>query len=440
MPMTEGQTRKSELLEEFQGTYMPFGSVTVLAHTPNRVPNVTEFVRTLGTSDGNFHDPTPHSYVIDERRGGWERRSQVYGQLVDNRWRTWSADGTRQGVNVAMDRTVQCKRAQEISSTSRSLEAYAKALGKLTGRAGSMNNITVDLAEAGKTKQMVQAYGKFNELIDDFFDGIPRFGKAHRSPYGGRTPQGRTGPYSAYAAKVLGKAWLEHRYGWMPLVYSIQDALDGMSDHVDSFYQTLSSRAGIYDEDSIAVDDRGSFNGLPNYLGTVHWQSTTTHHSSSEHRCQLTVRLKPASNPFDAYSSFDPAMVAWELVPFSWMVDWMVDISGWLTSIETALLLSSRFHDGYRTFTSRMVEFRSYRLTEEVRSRAGLPYASGLDSLMVEQLAPAVIGKTKNRQPLATVPFPAMPAMKLKLNAKRVTDLAALAAGSFDSHMRRIMR
>jgi hypothetical protein len=49
------------------------------------------------------------------------------------------------------------------------------------------------------------------------------------------------------------------------------------------------------------------------------------------------------------WTSLNPASIAWELMPYSFVVDWFYDIGGMLRRFESALLYGKQFKKGYQS-------------------------------------------------------------------------------------------
>jgi len=47
------------------------------------------------------------------------------------------------------------------------------------------------------------------------------------------------------------------------------------------------------------------------------------------------------------YTSLNPVSIAWELVPYSFVADWFIDVGGYLRSLESACLYGQGFKSGY---------------------------------------------------------------------------------------------
>lgn len=117
-------------------------------------------------------------------------------------------------------------------------------------------------------------------------------------------------------AGTLADTWLEWSFGWKPAYKDIHDALAQMTgDRLPS----------------------GSYSGS---VGSSHTDTITepggvtrVYHSSITHRTGATVLL---SNPNEFLMSqiglANPAVIAWELVPFSFVADWAFDVQSFLSS------------------------------------------------------------------------------------------------------------
>jgi hypothetical protein len=114
------------------------------------------------------------------------------------------------------------------------------------------------------------------------------------------------------AASDAANLWLEYSFGWKPLYQDIYDAADELSG------DTLPS---------------GKAHGSS---GTTHsWTPDANHSykSNVRHRVGAIVKL---SNPNLYLASqmglVNPASIGWELVPYSFVVDWMFDVGSFIDS------------------------------------------------------------------------------------------------------------
>jgi hypothetical protein len=142
--------------------------------------------------------------------------------------------------------------------------------------------------------------------------------------------------------KSAGNNWLEFHFGWEPLIGDMYDAIKVIADPVKS-YSLERGRATIRGFKQTAAVDYGSV-----------IESWTANGSLS---VTQGVRLKfaspGASHTLDQWGINNPLVIAWELVPFSFVVDWFVNVGDFLQSQTdfTGLTLESVF----RSYKSDMV-------------------------------------------------------------------------------------
>lgn len=124
------------------------------------------------------------------------------------------------------------------------------------------------------------------------------------SPLGGKSP--RFSPTSA---------WLEYWMGWAPLVGDIEHAFDVISREPRLMYQTFSVGTMV--------------NRVPEkfiYRDTYETYETTVTHSgkfSAYGKFQVTNHNLFAANQLGL---LNPAKTAWQLIPFSFIADWFMNV------------------------------------------------------------------------------------------------------------------
>lgn len=145
-------------------------------------------------------------------------------------------------------------------------------------------------------------------------------------------------------------------------------------------------------------------------------------------RCRFVLNFAPANDRLEAlagFTSLNPANIAWELIPGSFLVDYIFDVGGYLRNCENAMLYSSSFLGGYVT--------QGTLITTEGRHTGSHRYDDyGLDALV------NVFGSdrtaSKLRQPLSSIPLPNLPKFSLDLSSGQLTNVAALLAGVLRRH------
>lgn len=136
--------------------------------------------------------------------------------------------------------------------------------------------------------------------------------------------------------RTLGKKWMEYRYGIMPLVYSYRDIMKTL-ERGNSVSRRL---CRVISPDPTGVS-------LPGSSSTYTWTETVG---------DVTVR----GTVFQYYSAasaarisglgVNPLRTAWELIPYSFVVDWFVNVGDYITR-STSTDLS--------TFTQACISTRS---------------------------------------------------------------------------------
>lgn len=194
--------------------------------------------------------------------------------------------------------------------------------------------------------------------------------------------------------------WLEYQYGWRPLVNGMYGALDEMM---------APQRSGIY----ICVGSGQSFDKGVKQMASMAGLPVFDHWSDSL-RCQykacFEIRKPSVLQQLGNYTSLNPASIAWELMPYSFVADWFVDVGGYMRSMETALLYFNNLVWAGKTNT------RLYR----VQSR----YIGANTSVTANALASYEL-RYKQRLQTGLV-LPALPRPQIKLGWQRLLSAAAL--------------
>lgn len=117
---------------------------------------------------------------------------------------------------------------------------------------------------------------------------------------------------------VFNSLWLELRYGWRPLVYDVSNAC-----------RQLSEKPRLRNEghSSVSVDFAAST--TKTNVGTA-----TQHVCTCVRSGTRTYRgFALASGHFGSAPGFQPFRSAWELVPFSFVVDWFFDVGSFISAV-----------------------------------------------------------------------------------------------------------
>lgn len=167
------------------------------------------------------------------------------------------------------------------------------------------------------------------------------------------------------------EGWLVVQFGLKPLCYDIYDGTVWLShaQQAETLRLTVKVRGGASSEQDVQIRScRFGDNGATYDVDAVVRQSVGVHYA-----CDYEIPTK-ATIP-EQLGLYNPATIAWELARFSWMVDYVVDIGGWLNSMMAAQ--NTRFVEGTKSVIQRagLVEFR------DVSQPPVVPIQGDLDSL-----------------------------------------------------------
>lgn len=197
--------------------------------------------------------------------------------------------------------------------------------------------------------------------------------------------------------------WLELQYGWKPLLGSIYDALEAPSPNASRVVTARKTftRPFSYNEgrttNGVYLDCNAQFN----MAVTVSALITMTNSS-----------LQAAN----AYGITNPALLAWELVPYSFVVDWFLPIGTWI-SAQTAL-------SGVQVSESSITTTSSYDITYQTKGGTGLPSST------------TIIPGTKRevyskKERSLSIPHPSFPRPDFQLSTSHALNAIALLASAF---------
>lgn len=206
-------------------------------------------------------------------------------------------------------------------------------------------------------------------------------------------------------------SWLEYQYGWNPLMSDVFGACEALKKQpLEQWLVSVKSSAkDITRTTSVA----GAFNG--------------TTPSPHERVVQFTeghfIRLdyEPGNTFMSTVSSLgltNPLQLAWELVPYSFVIDWFLPIGDWLSAMDAAT--GFKFYAG--SITNRREQ---YEWHDNLRYRVGISsnqpwsYANGRYRAYRRQFA-------LKREVFGSSPLPSTPYFKTPFSTLHVANGMAL--------------
>lgn len=266
---------------------------------------------------------------------------------------------------------------------------YNRALDKLNGEIRGELNLTLDLAESGKTLKMLNAQ---NQILD-YTNAFAR----------------RFGPI-----KAASKAWLMWQYGIKPTVQSLYNIADENIRIVMNKTKRYKERA--------SEKWKPTHVGINSVFGYVQFPI-----NEGNFKVSVTIGADLRTPEWDPlrFATLNPWSLAYELTPLSFVGDWFFNLGGYLENLETALVFNSRFRVGY--YTRLMVGSVSVLLVD----RGSNPLADLRSWNSVHQGKVRVTNIVRNK--LLAYPLPEVPKFTADLGSSRLLSGAALLGGLLNS-------
>jgi hypothetical protein len=147
-------------------------------------------------------------------------------------------------------------------------------------------------------------------------------------------------------SQAAANGWLSLQYGWGPLLQDVHGAAEILAQA-----RTGENRNAVYVRTFGKRKKSLEFRQLQNNA-VSDWTGydTTVRYTDGFYLVRYGVTYVRSSPPVQALSKLgisNPALIAWELAPFSFVVDWFLPIGNWLGGLDATAGLS--FHSGYKT-------------------------------------------------------------------------------------------
>ncbi len=250
---------------------------------------------------------------------------------------------------------------------------YNRALGKLYDAYRGSLDLSIDAGQLRQTKSMFNAV----EKAEAFF--VRR----------------------ASLIKKAGSAWLEYVYGWKPLLHDIYDIADNAARSPGGYLSVTRAR------DVLRNDDTVTQRAYPYTYVTRTLDKVAVAFS-------VTYQTRGGFD-ISRWSSLNPVSIAWELMPYSFVVDWFYDVGGYMRSLESALISNKNFVGGYVSILNR----------REVQRNRGFGFTSG-GVIYKEALVGYASQTVFSRSKLTAPPLPRSPTLRSDLGASRLLSAASL--------------
>lgn len=206
-------------------------------------------------------------------------------------------------------------------------ECQAKLNAKMLSQIKDMKvNIAQAAAEANQTASMFASTARrittaFTQLRRGNYLGAC---KALNCSVKNRSFKRYSTHYPRNPFDAAANAWLELQYGWKPLLSDVHGVAEKLAHERGGrpLYQRVTATCPAKADFNDVVEDRGE-----NYLNVSGQFGTMAAYGKS----QITFMVEnPALQLASSVGLTDPALLAWELLPYSFVVDWFLPIGNWL--------------------------------------------------------------------------------------------------------------
>jgi len=267
-------------------------------------------------------------------------------------------------------------------------EAFSKFYDNLRA---AESNIALSLGEARESARMIRAISSLDKIIS-----LAR--QARRT-------------VKSNPSLLISKVWLGMKYGWLPLYNDVWNYLDWTYRGIDSGIPVIGRR--VRTENTHTAKNFAGTN--PNTKGIV----TGVTKFKCEVKCWVGVQNSDLYN-LSRVTSLNPLSIAWELTPFSFVVDWFFDIGSYLSNLEASLGSGLTFKRGYYTEVvyQTAAGTNSGRWTDWYN---GSEYETGSDNSIESH-----VKVVKRRIVLTGLPRADFPSFKTSLGGQRIMSAAAL--------------
>jgi len=350
------------------------GSPTVIVTSQAAGTGNYESLSSVSSTAGDYVRANPQEYVHE-----WYRHVHGSQSTVSNNGKTGQ---TREGLLRTVDLPVDLDYGfSTVAYNSALSKAYAAIRGDL--------DLSIDGFQRKQTIGMVSSILGFAKSLKTVNGAI----RAVQSIY-------KSNP------RDWGNLWLGYTYGLKPTMNSIYETFDKVFTEPNLSFQQVSVKGK---EKRIVSYTATSVYGAP-FRDTFWYEVSDRVLFGFDIALENTVLTQLAG-----FTSLNPLSIAYELMPYSFVADWFLNVGGYLRSLESALLYHTNMVDGFVTKTKRVQGFTLYQ-----------GYSNNGLSTSTLNAQGAFKHTHKVRSSLATLPFPYPPKIDMRLGTSRLISAASL--------------
>lgn len=279
-----------------------------------------------------FRRPTSYKSFFTRNAASYGNYAVKYGLADLQTYLVYGSASTAEALNPQYFGTIGSGTSR-IPDIPPSVKARARTELLLKMKKGDFN-AAVFLGEAGKSIKMIS---EAVETIREAYIGVKRgdFVRVARNVFKSRNWRW-VAERAKQRASRSGDAWLAYTYGWKPLVYDIWNA-------VQLIQQGWKPEHGPILSAKRRISWNESYYPSTSLKGTS-WNGT--HTRGFEACCYYTVSNEWLAG-LNNIGLINPFTVAWELMPYSFVIDWLLPIGNFLEALTADVGLA--FYGGYET-------------------------------------------------------------------------------------------
>jgi hypothetical protein len=265
-------------------------------------------------------------------------------------------------------------------------------------------DVSIDLIQARQTAKMTDAVGMTTDLVRQSVDHVTKvYGKGR----GSKLKTFELNPKGFL--RSLGSGYLIYQYGIRPALSTIYGSIEEATNIVINKMRHVTGRASeSYYPTSVS---------LQTIWGPLSFPLKSTTLKQSVTFC-VNMWSDDGWNA-DRWSSLNPASIAWEALPFSFVADWFVNVGGYLRALETFCRYRGKFVSGYRTALSvghSYIDWRTGGQNDSVAKLWESQYRGFVKHVDIQRVA------------ISSYPSPAAPVLDVRLGSSRLLSSASLIA------------
>lgn len=141
--------------------------------------------------------------------------------------------------------------------------------------------------------------------------------------------------------------WLQFQYGWKPLLSDVYAVAKLVEEGLRKSGRIYSAKADVR-----RFEDVTSFRVKPRDFTIWKHEGEVSVFSQTKFYFKVT---DPWIATLESCGVLNPALLAWNLIPYSFVVDWFLSIGTWLQTLSATL--GTEYLGGYTTYGSRITEY-----------------------------------------------------------------------------------